>query len=480
MESKIRTIGLLITFVAIIYALRRGRDMPALVFLALAPMSYFAQNVFVVLTPAKLMGLIFLAVVALKPRYMALFRNKYLGAFMPYYLYLFVLTLFMPVLWPEYSATEQSFFYSNTMRGYVQIFQMIMGLAIVAVLVGSLTSVHSLFRAQVTLLVTMALICLYGIYVWFAQRVGLPFNPVNRQGKGGALGVEIRTLIDGVYRMRAYSLTGEPKQLAANACTGFILAYFTPANHVGFLKGLKGEVLLISLFLVTLALTLSTAGYMMLPLMIIAALAIQMRIGQVANEVVMRLVAMAIILIPVAYFSGYDIAGSVSSILQTRVESRLDDEGMFTFAEAAIVKFWEDQPYFAITGVGLGGSAFYVREYDTLSYAGYIAAPRGIMGFISDRGIVGLLLFLSALITAARPLIAVAASNSPNRRVYAGILVICAISTVMLFTAGQWHDEWITVGLICAGAALANREMHTMRTARASSQMSSSERYLMR
>ena len=81
MESQIRTIGLLITFVAIIYALRRGRDMPALVFLALAPLSYFSQNVFVVLSPAKLMGLIFLGALVLKPRYLSSFRNKYLGAF---------------------------------------------------------------------------------------------------------------------------------------------------------------------------------------------------------------------------------------------------------------------------------------------------------------------------------------------------------------------------------------------------------------
>jgi hypothetical protein len=205
-----------------------------------------------------------------------------------------------------------------------------------------------------------------------------------------------------------------------------------------------------------------------------------MRIGQVANEVVMRFVAIAIILIPVTYFSGYDIVKSVSSIFETRVETRLDSDGMFTYAESSIVKFWEDQPYFAITGVGLGGSTFYVREYDTASYFGYIAAPRGIIGFVSDRGIVGLLLFLSALIKASRPLFAVAASKSPNRQVYRGILVICSVSTVMMFTAGQWHDEWLTVGLICAGAALANREMHMMRTASAFSQMSSSERYLMR
>lgn len=480
MESQIRTIGLVFTFVAIIYALHRGRDMPVLVFLALAPLSYFAQNVFVVLSPAKLMGLVFLGVVALKPRYVSVFKSNYLGAFLPYFIYLLFLTLFMPVFWPSYSATEQGFFYGNTMRGFVQIFQMVMGLSVVAVIVKSLTSPHSLFRAQVALLVTMTLICIYGLYVWFAQRLGLPFNPINRQGQGGELGRAITSVVDGVNMNRAYSVTGEPKTLAANASTGFILTVFTPANHVGFLKGSKGELLLIALFLITLFLTLSTAGYLILPLMMIAALVVQARIGQVMNRASLRLLALAIIpalLVPVF---DIDIVGAASVILETLTVDRLNEQGMLTYADTAIVKFWGDQPLFTITGVGLGGSSFYVREYDTLSYAGFTAAPRGIIGFIAEKGIVGLLLFLLPLFKASRPLIALASSNSPNSRIYAGVLIVCAIHLVLMFTAGQWHDQWLVVGLVCAGASVANRERDTMRIARASALFSDSARHSQR
>jgi len=480
MESQIRTIGLLITFVAIIYALHRGRDMPALVFLALSPLSYFAQNVYVVVSPAKLMGLVFLGVVAFKPSYLSLFRSKYLGAFLPYFFYVFGLTIFMPVFWPEYTVSEQSFFYGNTMRGFVQIFQMTMGLAIIAVIVGSLTSANALFRAQVVLLVTMTLICIYGIYVWFAQRLGLPFNPINRQGQGGALGHKITSVVDGVYRMRAYSVTGEPKTLAANACVGFMLMSFTPVRHVGFLKGFMAEMALVFLFLSTLLLTLSTAGYMILPMMMIVGFAIQVRIGQLRSKAFVHFIAIAIILSLLTYLMGIDVAGILGPLFESRLTERLNDDGFFTYAETAILKFWADKPYLAITGVGLGGSTFYIREYDTLSYAGYTAAPRGVIGFISDRGIIGLLLFLMPLVKASRSLIAGAVSNSPNRRVYMGILIICAITTVMLFTTGQWHDEWLVVGLICAGAVVANRERHAIRTARVSVQSSSSARHSVR
>ena len=238
---------------------------------------------------------------------------------------------------------------------------------------------------------------------------------------------------------------------------------FHPSHTDSVLKGLKGEIPLISLFLITLFLTLSTAGYLILPMMILTAIGVQMRIGRVAQGVVMRFVAMAVIMVPIVYFSGYDLGEKFTSVYENRIESRLTEQGLFTYAEAAIVEFWADQPLFAVTGVGLGGSSFYVREYDTESYEGFTAAPRGIIGFISDKGIIGLLLFLIAIFKATKPLLLAAASDSPNRLVYTGILMICAVSTVMIFTAGQWHDEWIVVGLLCAGATIAERELRAVR-----------------
>ena len=236
MESQIRTVGLLITLVAVLYALRRGGYMPALVFVILAPLKYFAQNVGIELTPAKLIGLLYLGFIILNPGHLSQLKNKYFLPFISYYIYTIYLTLGMAIFWPDHSVAAQNFMYGNTMRGFVQIFQVLMGLAIVAVMMSGLTSAYSLFKVQVALLLTMIFISIYGIYVWFAQRAGLPFNPLIRQGGLGGveLGRVIHHKIDGVYVMRAYSLTGEPKSLASNTCLGVVLTYFTPATRIRF------------------------------------------------------------------------------------------------------------------------------------------------------------------------------------------------------------------------------------------------------
>ena len=465
MESNIRTVGLLITLFFAFYAFNKRKDMPAIVFVALSPLTYFAQSVGFVLTPAKLLGLIFLGFLFLKPGLIKIRKNKYFSNFKYYYIYTIYLTIVMSLFWPEFSASSQNFLYGNTMRGIVQIFQTFMGLAIIIVLMNSLTTIHSLFRVQVVMLLSMVSVSIYGLYVWFAQRTGLPFNPITRQGgKAPENYRTVQAMIDGVRVVRAYSITGEPKALAVNACFGVILTYFTRAHQIRFLKGIKGEVFLMVLFLVTLYLTFSTAGYIILPMVIFVAIVAQFMVGQLNGDMIRRVLVFFVLMVIVAFLADIDILGKIVSMFENRVESRLNESGMFTFAEAAMVSFWGDNPLYTVSGVGLGGSSFYVREYNTSSYAGYTAAPRGIVGFIGDKGIIGLFLFLVAIYKPTIPLIAAARSNSPNRKIFAGILIICLVNVVLLFTYALWSVEWLTVALLCSGATLAERETHMRKT----------------
>lgn len=464
MELVIRTIGLVVVFFIFAWALWRGKDWPAIIFVFLAPLSYFSRTIGIGLTPAKMMGLMLLIFVILNPKYLKGLTNKYLGGFKYYFLYMIGITIVMVFFWPDYSATNQGFLYSNAMRGYVQIFQVGMGVAVILMFLNTVTSVVSLFKMQVTILYSMIFICVYGLYIWFAQRVGLPFNPIARPGStiGSRESVVINTMIDGQRVVRAYSLSGEPKTMAVNACWGLILTYFTSAKQSGFFKGFRGEILLVPLFLISLYLTLSTAGYLILPMVIFASLIIMLWVGQLRSGLIMRFVALLVIMVPVSYFADVDVGSKVKNMYETRIEQRLagDDGTMFTYAEAAIVKFWEDQPAMAISGVGLGGSAFYVREYDTKSYAGYIAAPRGIVGFISDKGLIGLFLFLYGVAKASGPMIHAALSRSRNKVVYSGILIFGGLSMVAICTTGQWQLEWVFIGLFCAGATVAERELN--------------------
>ena len=464
MEPIIRTTGLAITLIIALYAFNKRGDMPALIFVVLSPLVYFSQSVGIVLSPAKLLGLIFLGFLFLKPGLIRIRKNKYLNYFKYYYIYIIYTTIVMSLFWPEALVAKQSFLYGNSMRGLVQIFQVFMGLAIVVVMMNSLTSIRSMFRIQVTMLLSMVFLSIYGLYVWFAQRTGLPFNPITRSGgEFSELNRVINAVIDGVSSARAYSLSGEPKSLAVNTCMGVMLTYFTPAHQVSVLRGLKGEIFLTSLFLITLYLTLSTAGFIILPLVVFVAVFTQMLVGQIDKDIIVRIFAFAILTVPVAYLGEVDLIGKVLTIFETRVESRITEDGMFTYADAAMIKFWGDSPLHTITGVGLGGSSFYVREYNTYSYEGFTAAPRGMVGFIGDKGFIGLFLFLFAIYKSSMSLIAAARSNSPNRKIYAGILIICMVNVLLLFTYTSWGSEWLTVALLCAGATLAQRESQMRR-----------------
>ena len=463
MEPLIRLAGLVLALLIILYALYRKGDAPVLAFVMLAPLSYFAINVGVVLTPAKLMGIVFLLTVLFGGGYLRRMNNRYLSYFLAYYIYTIFLTLVMTLFWPEQNFAKQGFLYGNTMRGLVSIAQVFMGLAIVIMILDRVTSAHSLLRVQVTMLLSMALISIYGLYVWLAQRINLPFNPIVRQGGLSAeIGRRITTVIDGEYVVRAYSLTGEPKSLSINADLGIVLSVFTMAVRDRIFRWFGGQTGLLVLFFATLYLTLSTAGYIVLPIVSLVAAGILVHARRLPGRTLARILALAGVLLIGAVIGGYDILGAIGKMIDTRVTERVGSDGLFTYADVAMVKFWNDWPHYTITGVGLGGSSFYIREYDTESYTGYVAAPRGIIGFIGDKGLIGLFLFASAMLKCLRPLTRATMGRwSPNWPVYSGILVICAISSVLMFTYALWYLEWLAVGLACTGATIAERE-HTL------------------
>lgn len=452
---------------ATIYALYHRRQLPALTFAIIGPLAYFSQSFGFVLSPAKLMGLVFLGFVLSVPKYLFVFKNKYLKSFLSYYVYTFFLTLFMSIFWPSNDAEFQSFLYSSTMRGMVQITQTFMGLAIIIMVISSMTSVNALYRMQVTLLVSMTLLCVYGIYVWLAQRMGLPFTPITRiGGELTTLNQLISTTIDGKMVIRAYSLSGEPKGLAVDACLGIILSYFTLAYRDTMFQRFGGQTSLIFLFLVTLYLTYSTAGYLILPIIFLSCLIVQWYVGIPSRKLFLHISILAAGTILASFLFEIDVGGKISAMLQERVEERIGDEGIFTYAEDAIIKFWSDRPELMLSGVGLGGSAFYIREYDIESYSGFIAAPRGIFGFIGDRGLIGLGLFYLALARCAQVMVTAVRLRSPNQYVYSGTLIICLVSGILLLTKSGWYLQWLAVGLACAGATLAEKEIRMAQAAK--------------
>ena len=464
MEPQIRTLGLIISALAAIYALKRRGDMPALIFAALGPMVYFSQHVGFVLTPGKLIGLIYLAFIVVNTKYLQILKNKYLRPFLVYYVYVIFLTLIMAFFWPENSAQAHNILYGSVMRGLVQIIQVFIGLAIVLMVIGAMTSTNSLYRMQITMLVTAACISIYGIYVWFAQKYGLPYNPITRRGGEEDLSYKlITTRINGIKTVRAYSLTGEPKGLAIDAASGVMLAYFTSACKEPIFRFVGGRVFLITLFLITLYLTYSTAGYLIMPTIFLVGLAAQLYARQVKKGVIPRFFIFGFLAVTGSYILQFDLISTVFGVFEERVENRIGENGLYTFAEAAIVEFWWQKPQFVISGAGLGGSSFYIREFNTESYAGRVAAPRGIYGFIGDRGIIGLVLFYYALSKPVGILFRASRMQLKGRHIYLGMLVICLVFGILLLTRAPWYVEWLLIALACASASIGESEMKIAR-----------------
>lgn len=461
MEASVRLVFIGVTFLATLFALSKRGDLFVLIFIVLAPLNYFSFNVGVVLSPAKLIGIMALVYVIVWRDAQAVFGNHYIVPFILFIVYGVCITLLMSIAWPDISVEQQGFFYSSSMRGLVQIFQQLMGISIVFLLVSRVIHPITLYRVQVVMLAVSALICIYGLYVWYAQQVGLPFNPITRQGgTGSQLDHVIYSLVDGQVLVRAYSLTGEPKALAIFCCMGIVLSHFTVGRNWCLFRGTAGGAVLTGLFLITLYLTLSTAGYLILPILLATAAYLYFVTGLLSGGVAIRLVTFVVLAVGLAtMMAGSPISEKLVPVLETRVSERLETQGLFTYAETSILRLWSDRPELLVTGVGLGGSSFYVRLYDASSYAGFTAAPRGIIGFVSDQGIIGLALFLFAFAQAARPIMAAARLPGPYRQVYAGILVVCAAKLVLLMTYSLWYVQWLTIGLLVASARLAEQEL---------------------
>ena len=78
---------------------------------------------------------------------------------------------------------------------------------------------------------------------------------------------------------------------------------------------------------------------------------------------------------------------------------------------------------------------------------------------IGDQGLIGLMLFIYACIKPIKTLIRACNINSPNKSIFSGILVIFVVSMLLILTKSGWYLQWLVVGLVCAAANLAEREI---------------------
>jgi hypothetical protein len=299
----------------------------------------------------------------------------------------------------------------------------------------------------------MLIMGLWGLYVFFAQLYGLPFPSINRSdGLGTTLA--ITTDLAGAKVPRAYSFSGEPKGLASDMVLAMsILIFSISAFKVDSFVS-KYRYLLIIFCFIVLALTLSTAGFIQLPiaigigLIIVSKFSFKIRISTLKTLLV-------ILLLISSFF--YIFADIINSILDERLVGRIAQRGgIGSYADDAMIEAWVNDPLLFLHGAGLGGSNFYIREINPDQYAGKVAAPRGIIGFIGDKGLIGLIFFCLPALLCFWKLnkLSIFKKYKLSSKKYIALLTAFYI---LFFTKQGWFFEWILIALTLALSDISSR-----------------------
>ncbi len=202
-------------------------------------------------------------------------------------------------------------------------------------------------------------------------------RPTGFDYEGGTLYVE-----GAASRQRINSLAGEPKHLAI----AIIVAFTSILLHrLNGLKIFRYDFAILVAFLLCLVETYSATGYIWYGVVMMVVLFLYS--FRVSKNIIALIVASAITLL-IAYFStnGEPAPYIVKTINKTGLE--IQDEAVF--------KYFRDNPFMAISGLGLGNIHFYAVNYLPRGFPLFHDTPfKGNTGFfflLGDLGLIGLIM----------------------------------------------------------------------------------------
>ncbi len=457
-EGNIRLFGLALVLIMGIITYRKGTHIQAALILFIGPFEYFSYYLGIVLTPAKLLGIMFLLLGLLNGEYLKRILKSPLKEYGPYLIYAFFITLIMAPFWPDQGVAISGFMYSVSGRWLTQFLNVAVGLSLAGIICIGIGYSRNRINYIKVIIYSCTFLSLYGIYVWFAQKNGLPFTTITRGGGsfGGRESYVIYTLIDDVRVVRAYSFSGEPKGLSIIAGLGLSLLFFTRAFKWGWQKSIVLDFLLGIVMFVAMYLAYSTAGYLILVMGFVAVSIVLTSIKQIGKTLFRIIIFGAVVVAGSLVLQEADNSVSISRALESRVTERLDEGGLFTYAEEGMVKAWKDNPILFFTGAGLGGSTFYIREYSN-KYAGYVAAARGIIGWLADIGVIGLFLFLVVVRKQFSIIRRHIMRKGDEWQSLVGLVVFGTYGLVILFTFAHWYLLWAIMGVWSGGVLIVQR-----------------------
>jgi hypothetical protein len=193
--------------------------------------------------------------------------------------------------------------------------------------------------------------------------------------------------------VRISSLGGEPKNLAYTLVIAFLIIFGEILNKSELILKKKYRPYFFLLMFSCLIGTISTQGFLMIPIGILIMLSSKIILNGSINKKVIS-IFMSLILV-VIFLSNVE---PISSIIKARTFERLSNTGLLEDTNETIQLFFLDNPLYLISGVGMGQIHLFAQGYIPDQFLYYMTnvvfvAKNGYLKIISDVGVIGLLSF---------------------------------------------------------------------------------------
>jgi len=239
---------------------------------------------------------------------------------------------------------------------------------------------------------------------------GVTLFPVFREGLTGAVTQGMAVPLFGMTFFRMHSLGGEPRDFSMTVAVAIILLLVT--RMVGYEK-VRSTTLLIGFFLLSLFMSLSTSGLVVLTIGLIVLPFYTGKLGvKFTFKPIATIAVMAALFLGVIISLGILPLDTMKNMIWARTFARTPIE----LFDAATLNFLSAHPQYGLFGMGMGNMHLHVRDY-LAQYGLYhpgaawvvrvarniIFVPlSGYLRMISEIGIIGLILFLGAYLSPIR------------------------------------------------------------------------------
>ncbi len=308
-----------------------------------------------------------------------------------------------------------------------------------------------------TLIASFVSLSIYGLYQFVGYRFGWPFTDI-RQGT---------TAYSRVGRFlnmtRISSVAGEPKNLALTMLPLIILLLSLRASRVSLWGRERTSLIIIVLLLAVFLGTFSRAGFILLPLCL---LALPLLRGQKGTGRIWATVAFCVVLLVAGGHVGTRVLGiSLYDMFTVRISETALEQFQATNEFPKLVGAWRTIASSPIVGVGLGNATFYMKR--VMAEMGWTETlpvenpPNQFLALWAETGLIGLALFLAFVIGGLlhiRRRVG-AMMESEEKQIALGLFA-AASAMVAVHVYLTWLSEpflWFWLGLAAAAVDLSRR-----------------------